>query len=155
MLLKDVVGLASDWEYVWPGADREVYGSCVDYRAIAWDGEHEVRVGFGMRPTYGQDRKRVVIWIDGYPEAEFLGADDFNATGDVLSEIRVPGDSRDRMCRYPDEAVPERYCAFPVIGLPARVTGPKVHNAWAVVANIGDHRVLCALAGLRRLERRG
>jgi hypothetical protein len=31
-----------------------------------------------MRATYGRDRKRVVVWMDGEPQAEFLAADDFD-----------------------------------------------------------------------------
>jgi hypothetical protein len=112
-----------------------------------------LRIGFGTRTTYGRARKRVVVWIDGQPHAEFVGADDFDRSGEVLAELKVPGDHGERLCRYPDEAVPERYAAFPIAGLPTRIGGPGVHNAWAIVANVGDHRILCAVAALRRLER--
>jgi hypothetical protein len=37
--------------------------------------------------------------------------------------------------------------------LPNRIQAPKVHNAWAVVANIADHKTLIALAVLKKLER--
>ena len=82
-----------------------------------------------------------------------FAADDFERSGDVLCEIKVPSDPGERICRYPEESIPERYSGLPVVGLTTRVTGPAVHNAWAVVANIADHRVLFALAALRRLER--
>ena len=117
------------------------------------DGEHRVRIGFGTRTTYGHSRRRVVEWIDDHPHAEFLGADDFERSGDVLAEIKVPGTTGERICRYPEEAIPERYSGLPVVGLPTRVTGPGVHNAWAVVANVADHRTMFALAALRRFER--
>jgi hypothetical protein len=96
---------------------------------------------------------RVVVWIDDHPHAEFVGADDFDHSGDVLSEIKVPGDPGERICRYREEPVPERYAGLPVIGLPTRITGTGVHGAWAVMANVSDHRTLIALAALRRLER--
>ena len=76
-----------------------------------------------------------------------------NSSIDVVSEIKVPGNAGERICRYPDEPIPERYSGLPVVGLPVRVSGPAVRNAWAVVANIADHRVLFALAALKRLER--
>jgi hypothetical protein len=41
-----------------------------------------------------------------------------------------------------------------VLGLPSRVTGKGVHKAWAVIANISDHRTLSGLAALRRSERK-
>ena len=153
MQILDVGAVGSDYRYKWPSGDYESYPHWIDYQTIASDGEHLFRVGFGMRKVYGQDRKRVVVWIDGHPHAEFLGAEDFEHSGDLLSEIRVPGDTGERMCRYPEETVPERYSGLPVVGLPARVAGPGVHNAWAVVANIANHGVLITLAALRRGER--
>lgn len=153
MHLLDVTSTGTDYLHRWPSGTEEPYPFWIDYRANASDGVHRVRVGFGMRPTYGQDRKRVVVWIDGQAQCEFLVADDFDRSGDVLAELKVPGDRGERICRYPDEAVPERYSALPVLGLPTRVSGPGVHEAWAVVANVADHRTMIALAALRRLER--
>jgi hypothetical protein len=112
-----------------------------------------VRIGFGTRFAYGQERKRVVVWIDGHPHAEFVGADDFDRSGEVLSEIKLPGDRGERLCRYLSEPVPERYAALPLVGLPTRISGPGVHKAWAVVVSIADHKTLGGLAALRRLER--
>jgi hypothetical protein len=60
-----------------------------------------------------------------------------------------------RPAAYPKESIPEPYSGLPVVGLPARVTWPGVPNAWAVVANLADHRVLFGLAALPRLERSG
>ena len=107
-----------------------------------------------MRTFYlWKKRIRVIIWIDEHPHAEFFGTDDYESSGEVLSEIKVPGDKGERICRYPDESVPERYSLFNVVGLPLRGQDPGVHRAWAVVANIAVHKTLVALAGLRRLER--
>ena len=140
-------------DYRWPSGNIESYGNWIEYEALAADGVHLVRIGFGSRTTYGEDRVRVVVWIDGKPQAEFFGADDYSSSGDVLAELKVPGDRAPRICRYPQEPVPERYAGLPVVGLPTRVTGPGVHGAWAVVTNISDHHTMCVLAALRRLER--
>lgn len=151
-----IIGLddaGTDHQYQWPGGNIENYDTFVEYLAVAEDGKHTIRLGFGTRPTYGSDRARVVVWVDDRPQAEFLGADDFASSGDVLAELKVPGDKAQRICRYPEEPVPERYAGLPVVGLPTRVSGPGVHNAWAVQANVSDHRTMCTLAALRRLER--
>lgn len=153
MQLLDITGAGLNYTYRWPVPMDELYPTWVDYRAMGADGEHRVKIGFGTRPEYGRDRKRVVVFIDGEPEAEFLGADDFEHSGEVLCEIKVPGNKGVRICRYRKEPVPERYAGLPVVGLPARVSGRGVHNAWAVVANIGDHRLLFTMGALRRLER--
>ena len=136
--------------FLWPDGEREAYHDYIEYDAVSSArSEHTVvRIGFGMRPVYGQDRTRVVVWINGYPRAEFLGSDDFSTTGEVLSVIKVGK----KECRYQEDAVPERYAMFNVAGLPTRVVAKGVHNAWAIVANIADHKTMAALGGLRLLE---
>jgi hypothetical protein len=142
------------FEYKRLSGDTEIYDYFVEYSVIAEDGQHSVKIGFGKRPVYGTDRVRVVVWIDGYPHAQFLGTDDFERTREALYEIKIAASDGERICRYPDDVVPERYSMFRVEGLPIRIRDPRVHNAWAVVSNITDHKTLIALAMLRRLERR-
>ena len=115
--------------------------------------EIEIRVGFGNRHTYGRDRKRVVVWINGHPHAEFLGADDFSLTGELLCELKVPGKVGQRMCRYPTEDIPPQYAGLSVEGLPTRVAGSGVHSAWAVVVDSSDHKSMIAVAWSRMLDR--
>lgn len=153
MRIVDIIEATTGYKYKWPDSYVEDYTSSIVYRASAGDGEHLIRVGIAARETYGRNRARVTVWIDDYPHAEFVGADDFESSGDVLSEVKIPGDVGERICRYPAEAIPERYTAFNLVGLPTRVSGPGVHQAWAVVANVADHSAMAALAGLRRLER--
>jgi len=141
-----------NYRHRWPDS-TEQYPEWVEYQARSTDGDHRVRIAFGDSDIYGRRRRHVLVLIDDYPHAEFLGADDFDHTGDILSEIKVPGNVGERMCQYPDEAIPERYGGLPILGLPTRVSGSGVHNAWAVVANVADHRTICALAALRRIER--
>jgi hypothetical protein len=151
--LLDARDAGTDYTYTWPSGDPEVYRQWIDYRAITPDGEHDVRIGFGERHVYGSDRKRVVVWIDSHPHAEFLGADDFDVSGEVLSEIKLHAERGEPICRYGADVVPERYSGLRTVGLKTRVSGPGVHDAWAVVTSIGDHLALAQLAALRRLER--
>lgn len=153
MQLVDMVAAGSNYEHRWPDGSVERYDAWVEYRARSRTREHLVRVAFCMRNTYGRLRRRAIVFIDGQPLAEFLGADDFDRTGEVLCEIKVADKVGKRMCRYPDEVIPERYVGLPVVGLTTRVSGPGVHNAWAVVANVSDHKTMCTLAALRRTER--
>lgn len=60
MQLLDIAGVAKNYDYEWPGGDVEKFPYCIDYEAVAPDGKHQVRIGFGQRETYGQPRKRVV-----------------------------------------------------------------------------------------------
>jgi len=154
MLSVKIADVGKNYIFKWPGGQKETYHYFVEYTTKAEDGRHVARLGFCERRVYGKDRIRIVIWIDEHPHAEFLGADDFKSSGEVLSEIKIPGQIGERICRYPRESVPERYAMFSLVGLPRRVKYKGVHKAWAVVANIADHRTLIALAGLKRLERR-
>jgi hypothetical protein len=151
MQIVELVEVTSNYQFRWP-ADTEYYPSSVLYRAIADDGEHEIRIGFGGRNAYGRERPRIIVWIDNYPQAEFVGADDFDTSGEVLSEIVVPSNGSNRICRYPGEPIPERYMMFNTVGLPIRIQARGVHGAWAVVANIADHKTMATVAALRRHE---
>jgi hypothetical protein len=153
MQILTVVAAGKDYEHHWPGGN-ETYAAWIDYEAIAEDGPHTVRIGFGTRPVYERERVRIIVFIDGHPHAEFFGADDFEKSGDVLSEIRIHGTTGEPMCRYLEDAIPERYTTLNVVGMPTRVKAKGVHNAWAVVASIADHRTMIGLAALRRLERK-
>lgn len=154
MKLVKIIGAGEEFTHKWPDSE-ETFDHFVEYEAKAENGDHIVKMGFGKRETYSMvDRIRVLVLIDGKVYAEFLGADDFEVSGEVLSEIKVPGNVGKRICRYPEEAVPERYNMFNVEGLPLRVNSKGVDGAWAVIANIGDHKTLAALAGLRKLEKK-
>ena len=153
MRIRDIRDVGRDYDYKWPDGMVERYYHWIEWTAVAPDGEHVLRIGKAIRPVYGKERARVTVWIDGQPHAEFLGADDFESSGEILCELKVHGDVGERIVRYPDEPIPERYAGFRVVGLRTRVSGPGVHEAWAVVCGIADHESLAALGGLRRLER--
>ncbi|MEM7393727.1 MAG: hypothetical protein AAF492_15385 [Verrucomicrobiota bacterium] len=153
MHLLNINACGQNHTFAWPGDHIETFPHWVEYQAMI--GEHPAlfRIGFGTRPVYGKNRIRVVVWINGTPHVEFLGADDFEKTGEILSEIRVPGMKAERMCNYNKETVPERYMGMTVAGLKTRVSGPRVHNAWAIIVNLADHKRICLLAALRKIER--
>jgi hypothetical protein len=152
LYLEDV---GKDFVYAW--AEGEVtYPHWIDYRACCAPGEVlRVRLGFRTNPNvYGRARERVIVWINDHVRAAFLGADDFGSSGEVLCEIKVSG-TGGGIYRFPEEPVPASYSGLPVVGLCTRVSGPRVHNAWAVVANIADHQLMIAVAALRHQERGG
>jgi hypothetical protein len=152
MRIIGIKNVGKNFKFRWP-KEQEIFDYFIDYEAIDHDGKHNIRVGFCKRQTYGKNRMKVVVWIDDYPYAEFLGADDFENSGEVLSEIKISDRREERILRYPDEPIPERYAQFNVVGLPLRVQGSGVHKAWAVVTSIADHKTLIDLAALRRLEK--
>ncbi|RZB35821.1 MAG: hypothetical protein SRB2_02746, partial [Desulfobacteraceae bacterium Eth-SRB2] len=151
---QDISSIKNNHSFTWPGGDVENFDTAISYKVASADGEAEITIGYGYRVTYGTKRRRVVVWIDNYPYAEFMGADDFEVTGEVLSEIRIWDDENDskRMCRYAVDIIPERYSMFRAGSLKHRVTGDGVHDAWAVIANVADHKCMSALAAMRKYE---
>jgi hypothetical protein len=146
------LGIKENFEYQW--FDTIEKYTIIQYIAIDEEGRHEINIGYTERETYGLNRKRVVVFVDGYPHAEFVAADDFDKTGDLLSEIRlIQKDEYLEMCSYPEEGIPALYANFNVEGLPNRIKTKGVHNAWSVVANVSDHKAMIALAFLRKHEK--
>jgi hypothetical protein len=154
MRILDIVAVGSDYVDRDPDGSEQRYPQWIEYRAFGDDWDHRVRLGFKVSTIYGRERQCVIVWIDDKSSAVFCGADDFERSGEVVSEIKIPGNAGGLViCRYQEDAIPDRYCGLPVVGLPTRIQGPGVHSAWAVVANIADHRTIVMLAALRRLER--
>lgn len=152
MKIISFLGVKENFEYQW--FDNVEKYTVVQYIAIDNEGRHEVQIGHTERETYGLNRKRIVIFIDNYPYAEFVAADDFDRTGDLLSEIRIlQKDGNFDMVEYAEEGIPSFYSNFTVEGLPNRIKTKGVRNAWSVVANISDHKTMIALAFLRKHER--
>ncbi len=154
MKLLEVAKVTNNHSFQWPDSGTEQYDVAITYEAISNDGKHEVTIGYCERNTYGKDRRRVVVWIDNYPYTEFLAADDFDVTGEVLSEIRCydEEDESKRMCRYAVDVVPQRYSMFKVDSLKRRIGGSGVHDAWVIVASIADHVTMSSLASMRKYE---
>jgi len=150
-----VAGAGTDFIYEWPDHNIETYRAWITYVGLSGGDLHELKIAFGQSNVYGAERVRVLVLIDGYPQAEFFAADDFASSGEVLSEIKIHAEVGEPICRYPEDSIPERYAALNVVGMPTRVLAKGVHKAWAVVANVSDHRTMLALAALRRAERMG
>ena len=142
-----------NFDYEWP-KDIESFDNGVEYDAISATGSCVVKIGYCWRQAYGRNRRRVLVWIDDYPYAEFIAADDFNISGEVLSEIRFydKESQSKKMCRYGQDSVPQRYAVFRCDSMKRRISGERVHDAWAVVANISDNYTMAALAAMRKYE---
>jgi hypothetical protein len=149
MQILQVAGAGEDFVYQWP-AEIKNYKYWIAYSVQDEEQELTARIGFGTHEVYGRERARVIVWIDGQPEVEFFGVDDYAVTGKIVTEIKLEGN---QMCRYPDDPVPLVYGAFHVVGLPTVVTGPRVHNAWGVLVNIADHRAILHMAFVRKRQR--
>jgi hypothetical protein len=91
MQILNVLGAGTNYVHTWPDGSQEPYGVWIEYRALAPDGQHEIRICFGERPVYGQDRKRVLVLIDGRVIAEFVCWDSQAGTAAIWVGFVVAG----------------------------------------------------------------
>jgi hypothetical protein len=150
MRILELTAVGSHYQHQWPDYQQD-FASWLEYRVVTDAGHKTYRLAFGQQSVYGRTRRHVVVLDGGFSVAEFNGADDFEATGELLSELKVRSGNSVVLCRYPDDPIPRRYAGLPIVGLRTRIDG--AHQAWAVVVNIADHETICYLAGLRSVER--
>ena len=84
-----LVEVDGKYQYTWPDGNKETYNAII-YRAKFGDREGKVVIGFTERVAYKKLRKRVVVFVDGYPEVEFAGTDDYDTTGNLVALIKKP-----------------------------------------------------------------
>lgn len=76
------------YQHRYPGKALETFDALF-YDARGFRGKAvKVVVGFGERVALGARRARAVVFVGGEPVVEFLGADDYNRSGLLLSPIR-------------------------------------------------------------------
>jgi len=77
------------FQYCWPKGPVEDYDGII-YDVTFHGEKHIVLIGFTMREAFRKRRRRVVVFIDNKPEAEFAGADDYDQTGHIVAMIKRP-----------------------------------------------------------------
>lgn len=100
----------SAFTYRWP-TDTESFAGGWQFAVLANGRTFDVKLGFGRRPAYGRDRARVVVWVNGQPQVEGAGADDYDESGALISMLRIEGG---RMPEHLGE-LPTGYEGFEVV----------------------------------------
>ncbi len=70
------LAVGEPFDYQWPNGDVEHYPVCQEGTQQADGKNFHVRVGVCDRWAYGASRGRATIWVNHYPIAEFVEADD-------------------------------------------------------------------------------
>jgi hypothetical protein len=146
--------------YQWPDS-REQYSR---YRVFigTTHGEGAVHIGLGetiREKKWGRDRKYVVAFLSGgspqQPLAEFVAADDYAKTHELVAVIR--GSDGGRRMYGPGDALPEVYeNRFRTQMYSERVVYPGVWNKVVVVTGEGDDATMlnhALIQGRRRYRR--
>lgn len=108
--------------------------------------------------VWGKDRKYYIVFHLGagggskQPICEFLEADDYDETGEVLAIIRGSGGPRGQRMFDPSAALPEQYDGLRIETYRDRIAGTDELRGWnklAVVAHEDDHASMLRHAAIQ------
>jgi hypothetical protein len=146
------------FSHQWPHGASEAEGTNLETYEKGYAGvitiegkETSFVIGMGKRPAAGMDDRARLVVFKGkpgrtlYPLVEFVGANDFDTSGRLVSIIRREG----RKPVRPGESLPAAYDGMPTGIYNELVVGPRAWNVCAVVANATDFPVMVRHAVLR------
>ena len=138
----------SDFEYRWPDGTLEHYINAHEANAKCLGRAIRVVIGSTERDAAGkQDRKRILVLVDGIVVAEFAGANDYDHSGLVAAVIKPDGASQRHL--QPGEAIPPGYGSMSVSPYNQIVRGPHATGGLAVVCHHNDLETMARHALLR------
>jgi hypothetical protein len=140
------------FSYKWPNGNQECYEEAYNGTIRTGSGVKAVHIGFAERASTGKVRKRAVVFIDKRPLVEFVGADDFEKSGSMLSLVKHKNGKQVR----PGERILPEYKHLKIEPYNDYVTGPHASSNLAVVCSCKDLSVMVehALLRLRKGGRR-
>lgn len=138
------------FEHIWPDGLKENYDATFEGTAADGSRNRYVKIGFTVRRSAGMDRRRAVIFVDGYPTVEFIGANDFESSKMMASVVKdvsrrqVPVGGR----------LPPEYSAMNTAKFSEYVKGPRASTNTAVICSADDLETMVkhALIRTRYLE---
>lgn len=135
----------------WPEGPEEM--AVTQLRALLPGGAVEVGVGrvLGGRFAFGRIRPRIHVLVGGEVQAEFVGADDFEQSGEMLSVLKQPGGNK-HAARPSD--VPEQYHGLHVEPFHDLIRSKRTFSSLAVVAHEDDVETTATCGLLQWLYRR-
>jgi hypothetical protein len=141
-----LVGERKGQSYQWPD-ERDIYSRYRVFMAVT-RAEGAVQIGLGetvRKKKWGRDRKYVVVFLSSgspqQPLAEFVAADDYEQTRELVAVIR--GSDGGRRMYGVGDALPQVYLErFETRLYRERVDYPGVWNKAVVVAREDDHTTM-------------
>jgi len=131
-------GVKDNFTHKWPDGCIEEY-EAISYKVYFDNKEHDVVIGFTERKAYGKTRRRIIVFIDGKPEAEFVATDDYDYTGHLVAIIKTPEGKLMDISRIHSE-----YIGLPVVEHARHINkslGGKSGKA-ALIVTADDHKTI-------------
>lgn len=139
---------APPFDYKWPW-NREHYDEAYSGTVHVGNEASTAQIGFTTREAAGKLRRRAIVFIDRYPMVEFVAADDFEESKNMVSLVKRENGKQVR----PGEPTPVQYHGLRVEPYRKHVTGPYASTNLAVVCRSNDHTAMVEHALIRRRAR--
>lgn len=146
---------ASDFVHRWPDNKEEEYRNAREGVAISAGRQYHIKLGWTIRKSAGEERRRWLVLVDRYPTVEFVTCNDHGENGAEYTVSII----RDRKGKQVPAlaAVPPEYKDLQTAVYSTKVKGPGTSNGQAVVCAANDFHTMVRHALIRtryRQERR-
>lgn len=133
------------FDYKWPNLNIERFDPAFSRTMPDKSGrERELKIGFTYRNAAGQNRRRVLVIVDRYPSVEFVGSNDFERSGLMVSIIKSDGKQLSLGAK-----LPKGYEVLKIVRYRDYVDGPGASSNSAVLAHKDDLDAMAEHALLR------
>ncbi len=144
--------------YSWPDK-KESYQQYRIFAGTVREGTVHIALGQTTRDAWGRERTYVIAFLTGgspqVPLVEFLEADDYPASGELVAIIRGSGGPKSKKMYGPGDPLPEDYQQnFRTQLFADRISSSGAWNKTAVIARADDETTLLNHA-LLQARRRG
>jgi hypothetical protein len=133
MFIRDFVGMKR-FDHNWPEMIESF--DAMEFSVVTDKGDASVLIGYTSREAFGKKRKRVVVFIDGHPEVEFNGTDDYGTTGQLVGLIKKPNSQQHY--RHGVDIPPVEYTPFNIIRYKDYVKASGSYDSSAILVNVGE-----------------
>ena len=143
---------SSQFSHTWPNGRVEEYDEAYEGTLANGKDSRQVRIGFTNRAAAGKLRRRAVIFFDRRPYVEFVGADDFDKSRNMVSVVKRKNGKQIKA----SSQLPREYRKFRIQPYRDYVDGPYASTNLAVVSKADDLEIMAehALIRLRYIESR-
>jgi predicted transcriptional regulator len=136
-----------NYKHRFPDGNVYTYHAVV-YEVRSSDRSYRAVIGFTEKGKYGKLRTIADVFINGHHEAEFVGTDDYDMTGNLVALIKGPDGDFMHI-----KKIDQRYAGFNVVDHSSQISEGKKGCA-ALLVSSEDHRTMIQHALIQREWRR-
>ena len=141
---------ADDFTHRWPDLFLEHFTRALECTRRHMGRNVQILIGYTARKSSGALRRRAVIFVQGVPMVEFVGADSL-PDGPMASLVK----HRDMTHVDSELTLPDEYELMPTDWYREVVDGPHAYGGLAVICDSADHETMIGHALIRWSYKQG